>query len=176
MKQQLLCMLTSEAWKCKFSSEIQLCHYGQNLQITLHTGMFYTKHEKVGFFTTSVQAPGCSSHMDWHGSCPERYNGQSKQFCCPSSNWDSRMQHGIPYIPWQGCPRWHWGDSEEMCRPRCAERWGHCGWQTLTLDYHYILWHYTRATIEIHHRNKKDSKSISSEEYHPLQTCFMFLQ
>lgn len=113
MKQQLLCMLTSEAWKCKFSSEIQLCHYGQNLQITLHTGMFYTKHEKVGFFTTSVQAPGCSSHMDWHGSCPERYNGQSKQFCCPSSNWDSRMQHGIPYIPWQG-----WRDVQT---PLCWE-------------------------------------------------------
>lgn len=44
----------SEAWKCKFSSEVQSCHYGQNLpQITLHTGMFYTKHEKAGFCTIS---------------------------------------------------------------------------------------------------------------------------
>lgn len=44
----------SEAWKCKYSSEVQSCHYGQNLpQITLHTGMFYTKHEKEGFCTIS---------------------------------------------------------------------------------------------------------------------------
>ncbi|KAL4009354.1 hypothetical protein ACER0C_003206 [Sarotherodon galilaeus] len=42
----------SEAWKCKFISEVQSCHYGQSFpQITLHTGMFYTKHEKAGFST-----------------------------------------------------------------------------------------------------------------------------
>lgn len=41
-------------WICKFSSEVQSCHYGQNLpQLTLHTGMFYTKHEKAGFCTVS---------------------------------------------------------------------------------------------------------------------------
>ncbi|KAL2102031.1 hypothetical protein ACEWY4_003792 [Coilia grayii] len=44
----------SEAWKCKYSSEVQSCHYGQNLpQITLHTGMFYTKQEKQAFCTIS---------------------------------------------------------------------------------------------------------------------------
>ncbi|XP_039478424.1 uncharacterized protein LOC120443585 [Oreochromis aureus] len=44
----------SEAWKCKFNSEVQSCRYGQNLpQITLHIGMFYTKHEKAGFCTIS---------------------------------------------------------------------------------------------------------------------------
>lgn len=122
MKQQLLCMLTSEAWKCKFSSEIQLCHYGQNLQITLHTGMFYTKHEKVGFFTTSVQAPGCSSHMDWHGSCPERYNGQSKQFCCPflqlrfkNATWNSL--HPMARVPQMALGR-QWRDVQT---PLCWE-------------------------------------------------------
>ena len=44
----------SEAWKCKYSSEVQSCHYGQNLPlITLHTGMYHTKQEKQAFCTIS---------------------------------------------------------------------------------------------------------------------------
>ena len=42
----------SEAWKCKYSSEVQSCHFGQNLpQLNLHTGMYYTKEQ--GFCTVS---------------------------------------------------------------------------------------------------------------------------
>ncbi|KAM3616647.1 uncharacterized protein V6R79_021212 [Siganus canaliculatus] len=42
----------SEAWKCKYSSEVQSCHFGQNLpQLNLHTGMYYTKKEKTAFCT-----------------------------------------------------------------------------------------------------------------------------
>lgn len=44
----------SEAWKCKYSSEIQSCHFGQNLpQLNLHTGMYYTKQVTTGFCTVS---------------------------------------------------------------------------------------------------------------------------
>lgn len=44
----------AEAWKCKYSSEVQSCHFGQNLpQLNLHTGMYYTKDEKAGFCTVS---------------------------------------------------------------------------------------------------------------------------
>ena len=44
----------SEAWKCKYSSEVQSCHFGQNLpQLNLHTGMYYTKEQKTGFCTIS---------------------------------------------------------------------------------------------------------------------------
>ncbi|KAI4816693.1 hypothetical protein KUCAC02_009009 [Chaenocephalus aceratus] len=44
----------SEAWKCKYSSEVQSCHFGQNLpQLNLHTGMYYTKEEKTGCCTVS---------------------------------------------------------------------------------------------------------------------------
>lgn len=44
----------SEAWKCKYTSEVQSCHYGQNLPlITLHTGMYHTKQEKQAFCTIS---------------------------------------------------------------------------------------------------------------------------
>lgn len=40
----------SEAWKCKYSSEVQSCHFGQNIpQINLHTGMYYTEEEKRDF-------------------------------------------------------------------------------------------------------------------------------
>lgn len=44
----------SESWKCKYASEIQACHFGQNLpQLTLHTGMYYTKGEKGAFCSLS---------------------------------------------------------------------------------------------------------------------------
>ncbi|KAJ4931272.1 hypothetical protein JOQ06_025569 [Pogonophryne albipinna] len=44
----------SESWRCKYKSEVQACHFGQNLpQITLHTGMYYTKGEKAAFCTLS---------------------------------------------------------------------------------------------------------------------------
>lgn len=44
----------SEAWKCKYSSEVQSCHFGQNLpQLNLHTGIYYTKEQKTGFCTVS---------------------------------------------------------------------------------------------------------------------------
>ena len=44
----------SEAWKCKYSSEVQSCHFGQNLpQLNLHTGMYYTKEQKTSFCTVS---------------------------------------------------------------------------------------------------------------------------
>ena len=44
----------SEAWKCKYSSEVQSCHFGQNLpQLNLHTGIYYTKEQKSGFCTVS---------------------------------------------------------------------------------------------------------------------------
>lgn len=44
----------SESWRCKYQSEVQACHFGQNLpQITLHTGMYYIKGGKAGFCTLS---------------------------------------------------------------------------------------------------------------------------
>ncbi|KAM3603892.1 uncharacterized protein V6R79_003634 [Siganus canaliculatus] len=44
----------SESGRCRYQSEVQACHFGQNLpQITLHTGMYYTKGRKAGFCTTS---------------------------------------------------------------------------------------------------------------------------
>ena len=44
----------SEAWKCKYSSEVQSCHFAQNLpQLNLHTGLHYTKEQKTGFCTVS---------------------------------------------------------------------------------------------------------------------------
>ncbi|CAG5897229.1 unnamed protein product, partial [Menidia menidia] len=44
----------SEAWKCKDSSEVQSCHFGQNLpQLNPHTAMYYTKYPKTGFCTVS---------------------------------------------------------------------------------------------------------------------------
>lgn len=37
---------------CKYSSEVQSCHFGQNLpRLNLHTGMYYTKEDKSGFCT-----------------------------------------------------------------------------------------------------------------------------
>ncbi|XP_062898445.1 uncharacterized protein LOC134343609 [Mobula hypostoma] len=43
-----------EAWKCNYSSEVQSCHFGQSLpQLSLHTGMYYTKEENTGFCTIS---------------------------------------------------------------------------------------------------------------------------
>lgn len=62
----------SEAWKCKYNSEVQSCHYGQNLP---HTGMFYTKHEKGRILHgLRVQAPGCCSHLDLYGSNPDSHS------------------------------------------------------------------------------------------------------
>lgn len=59
----------SEAWKCKYSSEVQSCHFGQNLpQLNLHTGMYYTKEQKTGFCTVSESkrqdAPAIWTHME----------------------------------------------------------------------------------------------------------------
>lgn len=59
----------SESWKCKYASEIQACHFGQNLpQLTLHTGMYYTKGEKGAFCSVSESkrqdAAAIWTHMD----------------------------------------------------------------------------------------------------------------
>nr|XP_054592211.1 uncharacterized protein LOC129157084 [Nothobranchius furzeri]XP_054592212.1 uncharacterized protein LOC129157084 [Nothobranchius furzeri]XP_054592213.1 uncharacterized protein LOC129157084 [Nothobranchius furzeri]XP_054592214.1 uncharacterized protein LOC129157084 [Nothobranchius furzeri] len=59
----------SESWRCKYQSEVQACHFGQNLpQITLHTGMYYIKGEKAGFCTVSESkrqdASAIWTHMD----------------------------------------------------------------------------------------------------------------
>ena len=59
----------SESWKCKNASEVQACHYGQNLpQLTLHTGMYYTKGEKAAFCSVSESrrqdAAAIWTHMD----------------------------------------------------------------------------------------------------------------
>lgn len=59
----------SEAWKCKYSSEVQSCHFGQNLpMLNLHTGMYYVKGEKAAFCTISESkrqdAAAIWSHME----------------------------------------------------------------------------------------------------------------
>lgn len=44
----------SESWNCRYASEVQACHFGQNLpQLNLHTGMYYTKGKKAAFCTVS---------------------------------------------------------------------------------------------------------------------------
>ena len=64
----------SESWKCKYASEIQACHFGQNLpQLILHTGMYYTNGEKVAFCSVSESKRQDAAAMDSHGSCPSRY-------------------------------------------------------------------------------------------------------
>ncbi|XP_026051822.1 uncharacterized protein LOC113038532 [Carassius auratus] len=59
----------SEFWRCKYQSEVQACHFGQNLpQLTLHTGMYYIKGGKAGFCTLSESkrqdAAAIWTHMD----------------------------------------------------------------------------------------------------------------
>ena len=59
----------SESWRCKYQSEVQACHFGQNLpQIKLHTGMYYIKGGKAGFCTLSESkrqdAAAIWTHMD----------------------------------------------------------------------------------------------------------------
>lgn len=57
----------SEAWKCKYYSEVQSCHFGQNLpQLNLHTGMWYTKEGKRGFCTVSESKRQDSSAIWTH--------------------------------------------------------------------------------------------------------------
>lgn len=44
----------SQNYECKYSCEIQAAHFGgSKTQITLHTGMLYTKNCKQGFSTLS---------------------------------------------------------------------------------------------------------------------------
>lgn len=44
----------SENYSCKYATEVQSVHFGASRnQISLHTGMFYTKNHKQGFATVS---------------------------------------------------------------------------------------------------------------------------
>ena len=108
----------SEAWKCKYASEIQACHYGQNLpQITLHIGMYHTKYEKAGFCNVlqskHQDAAAIWTHMDqtlkdirttfptvetihfWSDGPSKQYKNRTfSSFVLFLPGWVSKMQRG----------------------------------------------------------------------------------
>ncbi|KAL3981338.1 hypothetical protein ACER0C_017411 [Sarotherodon galilaeus] len=100
----------SEAWKCKFISEVQSCHYGQNLpQITSHRVLHKLQEEAV-IWTYMDQVlkdiharfPYINIVHFW-SDCPSKQYKITRTFSSflPSlPNSDSSIQHGIfLYIP-----------------------------------------------------------------------------
>lgn len=53
----------SENWQCKYATEIQAVHFGASrTQVSIHTGMLYTKNSKKGFatFSKSLRHDSCA--------------------------------------------------------------------------------------------------------------------